>query len=234
MISLRQHIDLMQHILSKGDINDYIDKMKPLEALDFVRSSEETYPIEGKTLKPKNLRSVSLSIDSLVLGQFIMIEQIITGKTKLPDHLVDLELLKLICRPHHHTEFDNENSADEKKNEQRILNMDVRECYWILTEFIKNREKTLFKDFAGVFYDAPEETEDEEESEPEEKTSDMLFNQQWYWYSIVRMLANEDITRYGEIYMLPMSTVLPEMSYLAQRNKIESAKQRQSQAMRKL
>jgi len=31
-----------------------------------------------------------------------------------------------------------------------------------------------------------------------------------------------------------MSTVLPEMSYLAQRNKIESAKQRQSQAMRKL
>ena len=61
----------------------------------------------------------------------------------------------------------------------------------------------------------------------------MLFNQKWYWYSIVRTLANEDITRYSEIYMLPMSTVLPEMSYLAQRNKIESAKQRQSQAMRK-
>jgi hypothetical protein len=112
--------------------------------------------------------------------------------------------------------------------------MDVRECYWILTEFIKNREKTLFKDFAGVFYDAPDDTEEESTQEPEEKTSDMLFNQQWYWYSIVRMLANEDITRYGEIYMLPMTTVLPEMSYLAQRNKIESAKQRQSQAMRKL
>ena len=234
MISLQQHINLMQHILSKGDINEYIDKMKPLEALTFVRSSEQTYPIEDNTLRPKDLRSVNLSVNSLVLGQFIMIEQIITGKTKLPDHLVDLELLKLICRPHHHTEFDNENTIDEKKNEQRILNMDVRECYWILTEFIKNREKTLFKDFAGVFYDAPEETEDEGESEPEEKTSDMLFNQQWYWYSIVRMLANEDITRYGEIYMLPMTTVLPEMSYLAQRNKIESAKQRQSQAMRKL
>jgi len=234
MISLQQHINLMQHILSKGDINEYIDKMKPLEALTFVRSSEQTYPIESNTLRPKDLRSVNLSVNSLVLGQFIMIEQIITGKTKLPDHLVDLELLKLICRPYHHTEFDNENTIDEKKNEQRILNMDVRECYWILTEFIKNREKTLFKDFAGVFYDAPEETEDEEESEPEEKTSDMLFNQQWYWYSIVRMLANEDITRYGEIYMLPMTTVLPEMSYLAQRNKIESAKQRQSQAMRKL
>jgi hypothetical protein len=224
----------MQHILSNGNIDEYIDKMKPLDALTFIRYSEKTYPIESNTLRPNDLRGVNLSVNSLVLGQFIMIEQIITGKTKLPDHLVDLELLKLICRPHNHTEFDNEKPVEERKNEQRILNMDVRECYWILTEFIKNRDKTLFKDFAGVFYDAPEETEDEEHSEPEEKTSDMLFNQQWYWYSIVRMLANEDITRYGEIYMLPMSTVLPEMSYLAQRNKIESARQRQSQAMRKL
>ena len=74
----------------------------------------------------------------------------------------------------------------------------------------------------------------EEEQTEEERTSEMLFSQQWYWYSIVRMLANEDITKYDEIYMLPMSTVLPEMSYLAQRNKIESAKQRQQQLLRKL
>lgn len=234
MISLRQHIDLMQHILSDGDIKDYIDKMRPLDGLSFVRASEKTYPIESNLLRPKDLRGVRLSINSLVLGQFIMIEQIITGKTKLPDHLVDLELLKLISRPIHHNEFDNENPVEEKKNQERILDMDVRECYWILTEFINNREKTLFKDFAGVFYDAPDEEDEENNEDPEEKTSDMLFNQQWYWYSIVRMLANEDITRYGEIYMLPMNTVLPEMSYLAQKNKIESAKQRQSQAMRKL
>lgn len=234
MISLRQHIDLMQHILSDGDIKDYIDKMRPLDGLSFVRASEKTYPIESNLLRPKDLRGVRLNINSLVLGQFIMIEQIITGKTKLPDHLVDLELLKLISRPSHHNEFDNENPVEEKKNQERILDMDVRECYWILTEFINNREKTLFKDFAGVFYDAPDEEDEENNEDPEEKTSDMLFNQQWYWYSIVRMLANEDITRYGEIYMLPMNTVLPEMSYLAQKNKIESAKQRQSQAMRKL
>jgi hypothetical protein len=227
----------MQHILSDGDIKDYIDKMRPLDGLSFVRDSEKTYPIESNLLRPKDLRGVRLSINSLVLGQFIMIEQIITGKTKLPDHLVDLELLKLISRPIHHNEFDNENPVEEKKNQERILDMDVRECYWILTEFINNREKTLFKDFAGVFYDAPDEEDEKNEEnneDPEEKTSDMLFNQQWYWYSIVRMLANEDITRYGEIYMLPMNTVLPEMSYLAQKNKIESAKQRQSQAMRKL
>jgi len=47
-------------------------------------------------------------------------------------------------------------------------------------------------------------------------------------------LAQEDIRRYSDIYMLKMSTVMPEMSYLAQKNKIESANQRQQAAMRKL
>ena len=51
---------------------------------------------------------------------------------------------------------------------------------------------------------------------------------------MVRMLAQEDITRYSEIYMLKMSTVMPEMSFIAQRSKIESARQRQGEAMRKL
>jgi hypothetical protein len=98
---------------------------------------------------------------------------------------------------------------------------------------MNDRNKTLFKDFSGVFYDAMEE-DDEEEEIVEEKTAEMLFNQQWYWYSMVRMLANEDITKYSDIYMLPMGIVLPEMSFLAQRSKIENARKRQEQAMRKL
>jgi len=92
----------------------------------------------------------------------------------------------------------------------------------------------LFKDFAGVFYDLKEDDEEQEEEEQGEKTSEMLFQSQWYWYSIVRMLAQEDIRRYAEIYMLPMGSVLPEMSYLAQKNKIDDANRRQSEALRKL
>ena len=99
--------------------------------------------------------------------------------------------------------------------------------------FQPNRNKILFEDFSGVFYE-PNDDEEEEEETNTDKTSDMVFNQQWYWYSIVRMLAGEDIHKYSETYMLPMRTVLPEMSYLAQRNKIESARQRQQAAMRKL
>jgi hypothetical protein len=233
MISLRQHIQVMEHIQSGKSPETLIEEMKPLEALDFSRSSEKTYPITDNLKQPKTNKRFYTNVQSLVLGQFIMLEQIITGKTKLPDHLVDLEIAKLVIRPKENEVFDNEDVMKDRRNQEDILDMDVREVYWVLDSFIENRNQTLFKDFAGVFYDAQDDSE-EEEQEEEEKTSDMLFNQQWYWYSIVRTLANEDITRYSQIYMLPMSTVLPEMSYLAQRNKIESAKQRQSQAMRKL
>ena len=233
MISLRQHIEVMEYIQSGKSPEMLIEDMKPLEALEFSRSSEDTYPIKDNVKQPKTNKRIYTNVQGLVLGQFIMLEQIITGKTKLADHLVDLEIAKLIIRPANSEVFDNEDVTKEKRNQEDILDMDVREVYWVLDRFIENRNQILFKDFAGVFYDAQDDKEQEEEQE-EEKTSDMLFNQQWYWYSIVRTLANEDITKYNDIYMLPMSTVLPEMSYLAQRNKIESAKQRQSQAMRKL
>ena len=236
MISFRQHIKFLGHIQSGKSLETLFEEMKPLEALDFSRSSEKTYPIKDNLKQPKTNKRLYINVHSLVLGQFIMLEQIITGKTKLADHLVDLEIAKLVIRPANNEVFDNEDVMQERQNQEDILDMDVREVYWVLDKFIENRNQILFKDFAGVFYDAKDDTEEKEQEgqEEEEKTSDMLFSQQWYWYSIVRTLANEDVTKYEEIYMLPMSTVLPEMSYLAQRSKIEAAKQRQSEAMRKL
>lgn len=237
MITLRQHIDVMNTINKGGKPIDYADTLKPLEKLQFIKDSIETYPLNEKMKNPDKVaseRKIHRKVEDLVLGQFIMLEQIITGKTKLPDHLIDLEICKLIIRPLQHDVFDNENIEDEKENQEYILNSDVREVYYLLNEFIENRNKTLFEDFAGVFYEPPEEDEDADEVDVENKNSQMLFNQQWYWYSIVRKLGNEDITKYSEIYMLPMPIVLPEMSFLAQKSKIEGAEQRQAQAMRNL
>lgn len=226
----------MQKVSVNQPVEKYLETLKTLEKLDFIRDSKNTYPIQenisgyDSIKKSKNLYT---TIDSLVLGQFIMLEQIITGKTKLPDHLVDLEIAKLIIRPKQHNEFDNENIEDENNNQIDILKFPVLEVYAVLDNFIKNREKTLFKDFSGVFYD-PIDEEDQEEEIDEEKSSEMVFSQQWYWYSIVRMLSGEDIHRYSETYMLPMSVVLPEMSYLAQKSKIEDAEKRKQSALRKL
>ncbi len=232
MITLKQHIDSVKLLRSNYTVSDYLDKLSVSEKLEYIRSVENTYPVDSNLKKPSVLSNVSLSIEQLVLGQFIMIEQIITGKTSTADYLVDFEILKLIIRPSIHKEFDNSDIDLERKNESDILDMDVREAYWILNTFINNREKILFNDFSGVFYEKPEEISEDEDIE--EVTANEKFGQQWYWYNIVRMLSGEDIHKYEQTYMLPMNVVLPEMSFLAQKNKIESAKQRQHSAMSKL
>ncbi len=235
MITFRQHIKLMNFIGSGKTTEDFIGSLNDIEKINFIAFFDEVYPVQENMLGDKKInkeKKVYSDVNSLVLGQFIMLEQIITGKTKLPDHLIDLEIAKLIIRPKEDAVFDNEEPSKESDNQEDILNFDVRRVYYILNNYIENRNKILFDDFAGVFYDANDE-EDEEESD-DDGGSDVLFNQQWYWYSIVRMLSGEDVHKYEQTYMLPMRTVLPEMSYLAQKSKIESANQRQQAAMRKL
>ena len=234
MITFRQHIKLMNFLGSGRTTEDFVASLNDIEKINFIAFFEEVYPVQENMLddeKIKEEKKVYSDVNDLVLGQFIMLEQIITGKTKLPDHLIDLEIAKLIIRPKEDAVFDNEDTSKEYDNQEYILNSDVRRVYYVLNTYIDNRNKILFEDFAGVFY---EPNDDEEEEESEDSGSDMLFNQQWYWYSIVRMLSGEDIHKYEQTYMLPMRTVLPEMSYLAQKNKIESANQRQQAAMRKL
>lgn len=238
MITFREHIEISKYIEKNNTISEYIEQQAPEKRIDLVRRIAETYPLEKdidsnlNTLKGK---SVVKSVYQLVLGQFIMIEQIITGKSTYEYEAInDLELAKLIVRPDHHDIFDNGNDEVENQNEQDILNASVQDVYTVLQRFLKNRDLVLFEQFKGVFYEVPDEAEDDEESTEEERTAESLFQQQWYWYSMVRMLAKEDITKYEDIYMLNMSVVMPEMSYLAQKNKIESARQRQQQALSKL
>jgi len=234
MITFKQHIKLMDFLGSGRTTEDFIASLNDIEKINFIAFFEEVYPVQDNMLGDEKLneeKKVYSDVNSLVLGQFIMLEQIITGKTKLPDHLIDLEIAKLIIRPKQDEVFDNEDINKESDNQEYILNSDVRRVYYVLNTYIDNRNKILFEDFAGVFYEANDEDEGEKS---EDVGSDMVFNQQWYWYSIVRMLSGEDIHKYEQTYMLPMRTVLPEMSYLAQKSKIESANQRQQEAMRKL
>jgi hypothetical protein len=224
----------MNFLGSGRTTEDFILSLNDIEKINFIAFFDEVYPVQENMLgddKITSSKKVYTDVNSLVLGQFIMLEQIITGKTKLPDHLIDLEIAKLIIRPKEDAVFDNEQPRKESNNQEDILNCDVRRVYYVLNTYIENRNKILFEDFAGVFYEANDE---EEEDESDDDGSDVLFNQQWYWYSIVRMLSGEDVHKYEQTYMLPMRTVLPEMSYLAQKSKIESANQRQQAAMRKL
>ena len=238
MITFRQHLEISRYLSNNDSIYEYLERLNPSERISMLREIPKVYPLK-ETIKGHfealDKFNCYRSVNELVLGQFIMIEQIITGKTNYSNSSQnDFEIAKLLMRPKEHKVFDNEDQELEKKNGEDILDTSVLEVYSVLQEFLNNRELVLFKQFKGVFYEVPDEDDFSEDEEHMEKTGEALFQQQWYWYSMVRMLAREDITKYDEIYMLKMSTVMPEMSYLAQKNKIESARQRQSQALRKL
>lgn len=237
MITFRQHLEISKNSSTNESIVGYIKRLSPEDKVSISRSISETYPLDmswNEDYKIHNNFNAYTDPMELVLGQFIMVEQIITGKTKFETEAEnDLALAKLLIRPRTQQVFDNEDLVEEESNQQKILNTPVQEVYSVLSRFLDKREFVLFKQFAGVFYETPEE-DVEEGTENSDPTGESLFAQQWYWYSMVRMLAQEDIRRYSDIYMLKMSTVMPEMSYLAQKNKIDSANQRQQAAMRKL
>lgn len=238
MIDFKTHIKLFKEFNSEKDIESYLNSLNVLDRLQTSRDIKETYPIDEKAAVTEYIFdnfNVTLGVEQAVLGQFIMLEQIITGKTNFESqNQRDLEFAKLILRPKHHKEFDNENENDEKENEQNILSSPVQDIYSVVNTYLENRDYVLFKQFSGVFYEIPDEDEETQEEDLDNKTNENLFHSQWYWYSMVRMLAKEDVTRYEEIYMLKMSTVLPEMSYITQKEKIDRVQTRRQESMNKL
>lgn len=237
MIDFKTHISLSDKLSSTESMNAYLEDLELLERVRMLRSIKETYPLASSDVITEEIKSnfkVYDNVFDLVLGQFIMVEQILTGKFRFNNASeMDLELMTYILRPLDEVEYDNTEGSKEAEHRKAILNTPVQDLYNVVNKFLENRELILFKQFSGVFYATPDpdETNDDEFSTP---SADEMFNQQWYWYSIVRMLAKEDVRIYDEVYMLKMNVVLPEMSYLAQKNKIEAAQQRQAAAMRRL
>jgi hypothetical protein len=229
-------MELSESLSQFDDISIYLESLDLVERLKTLRAINESYPLKDTEEITEHIRdnfNYSEKVFDLVLGQFIMVEQILTGKFKFKSSMhQDLELMMYLLRPKDEPEFDNGTHSKEQQHRKNILNTPVQDLYSAINIFLKDREIVLFKKFSGVFYSTPDETD--EEGVDTSPTPDELFNQQWYWYSIVRNLAQDDIRRYDAIYMLKMNVVLPEMSYLAQKNKIDAANQRQQAALNRL
>tara|TARA_B110000908_G_scaffold4420_1_gene5722 strand:+ start:927 stop:1637 length:711 start_codon:yes stop_codon:yes gene_type:complete len=236
MMTFKQHMELSESLSQFDDISIYLESLDLVERLKTLRAINESYPLKDTEEITEHIRdnfNYSEKVFDLVLGQFIMVEQILTGKFKFKSSMhQDLELMMYLLRPKDEPEFDNGTHSKEQQHRKNILNTPVQDLYSAINIFLKDREIVLFKKFSGVFYSTPDETD--EEGVDTSPTPDELFNQQWYWYSIVRNLAQDDIRRYDAIYMLKMNVVLPEMSYLAQKNKIDAANQRQQAALNRL
>ena len=112
MMTLGEHIELSQWM---QDANTLERKMKQLSIerrLKIFQDIEDSYPIQYQKVNYKELNfNAYTRVFDLVLGQFIMVEQIFTGKNPMPQYLADFNILCFILRPKHHNEFDNTNEV---------------------------------------------------------------------------------------------------------------------------
>jgi hypothetical protein len=236
MITLRRHIEITSKASSQESLAAYLSKLGVIQRIDLKEEIENNYPLKRVDVDYKSLPfKVYKNVFDLVLGQFIMIEQIFTGKDDVAKHLFDFSVLRLILRPKEDAEFDNTDQEKESLNDQNILDLDANVATSILADFTDDRNKVLFKDFAGVFYD-PEAKKEEQEGDDatENENFEYKFMEQWYWYSIVRKLGGENILNYEKVYMLKMETVLPELSFLIQKAKIDKAQEFRNRVARGL
>lgn len=214
----------------RGTLERYYDSLSvydKVEAIKTFRKIQEAGFDDAENSIYSNY-NVIINIESMVLGQFIMIEQIMNTQTDTKE----LQVLNLIVRPKDDQEFNYINSEVEQQHSKTIAQLDAIEGIQIFNKFVAQREETLFKKFKGVIYQEPDESIDEEEKEPD-SSPEAQFGRMWYWYSIIRELAGEDILRQDQVNMLKMSKVFVELAYKIQKGRIEYSRQRREEMMRK-
>jgi hypothetical protein len=214
----------------RGTLERYYDSLSvydKVEAIKTFRKIQEAGFDDAENSIYSNYNVIT-NIESMVLGQFIMIEQIMNTQTDTKE----LQVLNLIVRTKDDQEFNYVNSEVEQQHSKTIAQLDAIEGIQIFNKFVAQREETLFKKFKGVIYQEPDESIEEEEKEPD-SSPEAQFGRMWYWYSIIRELAGEDILRQDQVNMLKMSKVLVELAYKIQKGRIEYSRQRREEMMRK-
>lgn len=227
-MTIQSFLEFRKHAV-RGTLEQYyesLDVYAKLDAIKIFNKIRDEVVLEDNNSIYGNYNVIT-DVESMVLGQFIMIEQIMNAQTDTKE----LQILNLIVRPKADEEFNYVNSEAEQLHSKEIAQLDAIEGIQIFNKFLAQREETLFKKFKGVIYQDPDESMPEEEKEPD-NSPEAQFGRMWYWYSIIRELAGEDILRQDQVTMLKMSKVLVELAYKIQKGRIEYNRQRRENMMR--
>lgn len=226
------HLKLFRAIENE-EYDDSLEMFSVKERLEIIIAKEKIYPLP-KMPDQERVRAMAekynlyTNILHMSLGQFIMLESQLKSENKRDDMVVSL-----VIRPKDEKDYDNEDALREEKILEQLLEEDVRDIYSVVGAMMLNREFILFNKFSGVLYNRYEEPEEQEEEEEENKNGligEDEFKTQWFWYSIVRQLAQDDIRRFNDIYELKMSVVMVELSFLSQKSILENARMRSEEA----
>lgn len=211
--------DRLEQFLKDISISERIDVMRAADRLD-----EGTFrAVDASSIAERY--NVFTDILKMSLTQFILLEYAIK------DGFDEASIAKIIIRPKDEVEFDNTDQDKEEALISSIYEEDAMAVGYIIRSMMQNRDYVLFTKFEGVIYNKiePIEGEDEEEESEEPDT----FNERWFWYSIVRALANEDLTKFQFVYDMKMSDVLVELAYRVQLAKRIEAERRAEEARRR-
>jgi hypothetical protein len=231
-VRLGTHIKLI-NALRDGREEEYASESSVRERVEVIKAKNEIYPLP-KSPDPERVRSMSqkynlyTNILHMKLGQFIMLEGQMRSNRPQDDIIASL-----VIRPKDEAEYDNEDSLKEEALTKQLLEEDVLDVHSVIITMLLNRDFILFTKFSGVIYnrvDVDEEEEAEEEQEKGQGLGEEEFSSQWFWYRIVRELAQGDIRRFNDIYDLKMGVVMVELSFLAQKAILENARNRAEEA----
>ena len=195
-----ENIDLsrLQELFGSDKVNALRRYKSLLETLKMM--SNEV--IDISTLK-RRYRFYG-EIEEMTFAQFISIE------TTLQNVRDPKDMFVLVCsellRPLSEKVYDNENVLMNNAHREAISDEEVPYMMELFGRFMKERNDFHYRKYRDVFI---YESEDSDSGGYDSATS---FYRNWHWYSYVRELSNEDISRYEQTMLLPMKVVAPEIS----------------------
>jgi hypothetical protein len=210
--------DRVEEFTKEIGAEERVDVMRGVDALTdpTLRAVDASYLYERY--------NVFTDILKMSLTQFILLEYAIKAD-------FDESKIASICiRPKDEVEFDNTDQEREEEHLTKLYEEDASVIQMVTKSLMHNREYVLFTKFDGVIYSKVEPSEDEEDDEPEAPDT---FNERWFWYSIVRALANEDLQKFDFVYSMKMSDVLVELAYRTQLSQRIENERRAEEARRR-
>lgn len=218
----------LSEAIREDKLEQFFQDITILEQLDVMSAADEVEEGSFRAVDASSIASrynVYTDILKMSLTQFILLEYAIKADFN------ESAIAGIIIRPKEEESFDNTDQEKEEALMSAIYEEDAMAISYIIKSMMQNRDYVLFTKFDGVIYSKIEPVEGEDEDdEPEEAD---VFTERWFWYSIVRTLANEDLTKFQFVYDMKMSDVLVEMAYRVQLAKRIEAERRAEEARRR-
>jgi hypothetical protein len=217
----------MMDAVREDRLDKFLSDIPTSERLDVMNAADAVEEGSFRAIDASSIASrynVYTDVLNMSLTQFILLEYAI--KADFNESLI----AKTVIRPKDEPEFDNTDQEKEEALISSIYEEDAIAVSYIIKSMMNSREYVLFTKFEGVIYNRYELEEGEEEQEPEEPDT---FTERWFWYSIVRALANEDLQKFQYVYDMRMSDVLVELAYRVQLSKRIEAERRAEEARRR-